>query len=339
VNGSPQNSIVRLNADGSIDASFKAGTGANGPVSKVVIQGDDKLVVAGDFTEFNGKTARSLIRLNADGSIDSGFDVSAGPNGIVTDADIQADGKIVIAGSFNSVQNTLSDGLARLNADGKLDANLKAGAATGGSAGIAKIKVRADGKIIIAGDFSAISGIPRVKIAQLNADGSLDASFDAKLGTDSKVLSLETDTGGKLLVGGKLTLPGSTNPSGLVRLNADGSVDSNVNVDITNSGAVAAIQLLADGKVIIGGDTNLGRLLSILAAEAPHILNILIKNRDSVELSISTQAGRNYVLETNADITANNWAQILTLLGDGSVKTFTHASASGNVRFYRIRTQ
>src|SRR6185436_16067960 len=55
VNGTTRNSIARLNTDGSLDNSFLAsGTGANGPVSALVLQSDGKILIGDDFTSFNG---------------------------------------------------------------------------------------------------------------------------------------------------------------------------------------------------------------------------------------------------------------------------------------------
>ncbi|WP_033316645.1 delta-60 repeat domain-containing protein, partial [Pontibacter roseus] len=59
-NGSSRNRIARLNADGTLDASFNPGTGFNGEVRSLSLQPDGKVLVGGSFTSFNG-TPRSFI--------------------------------------------------------------------------------------------------------------------------------------------------------------------------------------------------------------------------------------------------------------------------------------
>ena len=104
--------IGRLNADGSVDPDFNPG--ANGRVRRMAIQPDGKIVVVGDFTMLGGggtgTTTRNRIgRLNADGSLDLGFDPGAGgdaPNSFaqVYAVALQADGKILVGGFFSEAR-------------------------------------------------------------------------------------------------------------------------------------------------------------------------------------------------------------------------------------------
>lgn len=59
----PQNYLIRLNTDGTKDVNFDIGTGLNGFVHKVLIQPDGKIVVVGEFTEYQGKKALHIVRL------------------------------------------------------------------------------------------------------------------------------------------------------------------------------------------------------------------------------------------------------------------------------------
>ena len=53
-NGVNHSRVVRLNPDGSIDTSFNVGSGTDNPVFAIAIQNDNKIIIAGDFTEVNG---------------------------------------------------------------------------------------------------------------------------------------------------------------------------------------------------------------------------------------------------------------------------------------------
>ncbi|MBI2605358.1 MAG: delta-60 repeat domain-containing protein [Deltaproteobacteria bacterium] len=71
--------IVRLNPDGTLDNDFRMnlGQGFNDKVSSIAVQGDGKILVAGNFTEFNGVAAVRIARLNEDGTLDSSYGAPA----------------------------------------------------------------------------------------------------------------------------------------------------------------------------------------------------------------------------------------------------------------------
>ncbi|HVY71094.1 MAG TPA: hypothetical protein VHH73_14275, partial [Verrucomicrobiae bacterium] len=71
----------------------------------------------------------------------------------------------------------------------------------------------------------------------------------------------------------------------------------------------------------------------------PRILTLVLSGQNQASLSVSTEAGKTYILETSTTLAANSWTQVSTVAGDGSVKTMTDASATGDIRFYRIRAQ
>src|SRR5690606_18126932 len=73
VGGIMVNGIARFNTDGTHDTTFNTGTGANAVIRTVAIQSDGKVLVGGEFTSFNGQPAFRLVRLNTNGSIDTGF--------------------------------------------------------------------------------------------------------------------------------------------------------------------------------------------------------------------------------------------------------------------------
>jgi uncharacterized delta-60 repeat protein len=73
VSGVSYNNLCRINPNGSLDTSFNIGTGFNARVLTVVIQPDDKILVSGNFNTYSGFTSQGIIRLNADGTIDSTF--------------------------------------------------------------------------------------------------------------------------------------------------------------------------------------------------------------------------------------------------------------------------
>ncbi len=119
----------------------------------------------------------------------------------------------------------------------------------GANGAIFGMAVQADGKILVGGDFTALGGQNRSRIARLNPDGSLDFSFNP--GTDGSVDSLALQPDGKILVGGSFTSLAGQNRAGLGRLNADGTLDLSFNPGA--NGSVYSLVIQADGKILVGG--------------------------------------------------------------------------------------
>lgn len=256
--------IARLNADGSLDLGFDPGSGAvGGSVLSVAVQPDSKVVLGGYFETVNGVAREGLARLNGDGSLDLSFDPGSGADDQVSSVAVQSDGKILVAGFFTSVNGVTHNAVARLNADGSLDAGFSP-AVTGSEFGAygSSVTLQANGKIVLAGNFIAINGVTRGGIARLNADGSLDTSFDPGSGADDSVRPVRIQPDGKLVIGGYFKTFNGVARTRLARLNADGSLDPSFDPgsgatgsdpERGASGDVYALALQTDGKVLVGG--------------------------------------------------------------------------------------
>jgi uncharacterized delta-60 repeat protein len=116
VNKKARRNIARLNADGTLDDAFGRDlSGADDWVSSVVVQSDGKIVIGGDFTSVNGLQRGRVARLNADGTIDETFGKNmSGADRLVRSIALQNDGKILISGSFISINGILQAKVARL---------------------------------------------------------------------------------------------------------------------------------------------------------------------------------------------------------------------------------
>jgi uncharacterized delta-60 repeat protein len=122
INGYSRNYVARLNANGSVDTTFNPGVGANGSLNAVAVQADGKVIVAGQFSQFNGINCPGLVRLNTNGTFDVTFNPGTGAaysystHGVNCAAS-QPDGKTLIGGSFSNFNGTNIHGIARLNSD------------------------------------------------------------------------------------------------------------------------------------------------------------------------------------------------------------------------------
>ena len=249
--------LARLHADGSVDASFTAVI--NFGVGSIAVQADGKILIGGDFTMVNGVTRIGLARLNTDGTIESTatFNPGTGPNQLLRTLAVQADGRILIAGLFSSVNGTPRNGIARLHADGTLESTATFNPGTGADAAIFSIVVQPDGMILLGGAFQNVNGASRKYIARLHADGSLEstATFNIGTGANDWVNAVVVQGDGKILLGGYFTAVNGASRRSIARLHANGSVESTAtfNPGTGANNRVDSVAVQTDGKILIGG--------------------------------------------------------------------------------------
>jgi uncharacterized delta-60 repeat protein len=240
---------------GRLDTAFQGGmTGANRRVAAVALLPDGKVLIGGEFTRVHDTPQPYLARLNPDGTLDSTFMVVV--NGPVLELLVQPDGAILVAGAFNRVNGIVRNNMARLTSDGALDEGFLDGL-TGPNSSVSAMVVQADGRILIGGNFSAVNGVPRGRLARLDADGSLDEGFLNNLsGANLRVSALAIQPDGKILVGGEFrTFNGAARVS-LARLSTDGALDASFGGLTDLYGSVSAIVITPGGRIIIGGQLS-----------------------------------------------------------------------------------
>lgn len=254
-NGQQGKNIVRINPDGTYDPTFNTGLGttgnALGNIRSVSLQSDGKIIIGGEFTVFNGIAKNRIARLNADGSLDLSFNIGTASNDIIFSTAVQGDGKIIIGGIFTSFAGTSVNRLARLNTDGTIDASFVTGSSANNA--VRAIKLQADGKIVIGGDFITFNGVARNRIARINVDGSIDSTFDPGLGFNASVYSMILQNDGKIVIGGDFTLFNGLASSRIARLNTDASQDATFLIGAGANGYINATTIQNDGKILIGG--------------------------------------------------------------------------------------
>ena len=253
--GVARSNVARLAASGSLDTGFDPGTGLNGLGYAIAAQDDGKVLIGGAFTDVNGTTRNRIARTASDGTLDGAFNPNAGSS--VWSIVPQASGKMLVGGTFGAVGGTTRYRIAQLNSDGTL-----AAFAPYLSYDVRAVATQSDGKTLVAGGFlnagAASPGSTRAFVARFNADGTLDSGFNAQLdgpgpegATFAYAVLVQPD--GKVLVGGSFdTAGGGQARKGLVRLNANGSLDTGFADPGLNS-RVDALALQADGKVIATG--------------------------------------------------------------------------------------
>jgi uncharacterized delta-60 repeat protein len=269
VNGVARKNLARLNADSSLDTSFDPGSGPFLIVHSVAVQGDGKVLIGGLFTTVNGISRSRVARLNADGSVDAGFDPGVTIDNRVNVLAPAAGGKVYIGGSFTAIGTASRNCFARLNSDGSLDTGFDPGTGveSSGFPFVLAIAVQPDGKVLIGGSFETVDRTARNSIARLDNDGSLDATFDPGAGPSGQVRCILRQGDGKLLVGGQFFQWGTEARGRIARLEADGALDLTFNPSANND--VNALTLLANGQILLAGDftavngNNAGRVARV----------------------------------------------------------------------------
>ena len=268
---------LTLAAPGDLDLSFGSGGIVTTPIADppytegaraMRVQTDGKIVVCGviDYHKTSGDVSYYIARYNSNGTLDDSF----GTNGKIIapyndgnysiDIALQPDGKIIAAGQ-------LSNGFAvhRYHSNGTLDASF----GTGGVVIMpivyaASVAVQADGKIIVVGHSGHFT------VVRYNPDGSLDTSFNGTgivstsvggFASYPKKVILQPDS--KIVAVGEAVTGNGTRAFGLVRYNADGSLDSGFGaggkvIHAVSPGInfVGDAALQPDGKIVVSGGQN-----------------------------------------------------------------------------------
>jgi uncharacterized delta-60 repeat protein len=256
-NGFSQGRIARVNFDGTLDTSFNTnGIGFNGFVEDTALTADGKIIAAGNFTTYNGVSRPRVARLNADGSLDTGFTYTyVEPGTSLADVDVLSNGSVLVLYRAFSANTPTRRGVVKTFADGAVDAGFNVRFGTFGT--VRKIFYQADGKILVGGEFDAVGVNLRQGVMRLNPDGTRDPNYIVTFtpigGSYFPVIfDIAQQPDGKFIVAGEGFSQANGHPTAIIaRLNPDGSVDTSFTSALLGTARSVAIE--PDGKILIGG--------------------------------------------------------------------------------------
>lgn len=256
--------IARLNANGTLDSvrttdivnpkpeqtwknadtisAFNAGV--DGTVRKTFVFGE-QIYIVGNFQNFRRMYVpnssydekvydvtkmRQLVRVNADGAMDSTFHYNKatrqsgiGANGAIMDAMMQADGKLILVGGFSTFNGVPANRIVRLNLNGSVDNTFLMG--TGADNDIYSIRYNATtNKIVVSGAFTSFNGKASSGVALLNADGSNLSTFAGQVITGGTATFAAQLNNGRVIVAGSFTKYGDYLRQGFMILEANGQL-------------------------------------------------------------------------------------------------------------------
>jgi uncharacterized delta-60 repeat protein len=302
-------------------------------INALKVQGDGKIVAAGQSLLGSGVNQFALVRYNTDGSLDTTFGTGGivttqiGTGGCIADAlVIQTDNKMLAAG-YAAIGSVNQFALVRYNTDGSLDTTFGTGGIVTTTIsdygdGISDLGLQSDGKLVAAGYQVIVGGAWQGVLARYNPDGSLDTTF----GTGGIVVTNLSDFSlEKRLViqgDGKLVAAGTIGDYtdylwkfGLGRYNTDGSLDTTFSSSAIAMGKYDseawALALQPDGKVLAAGYAN-----TVCSCD----FNTAIQYRSAPSNFVMARYTASGALDTGF----GNGGTVVTINGAGIGLTFGH---------------
>lgn len=315
--------FAKFTAAGALDSSFGSGghvvTSIPGVAEAVTAGPNGTIEAAGvGITAASPVTSMTILRLNADGSLDTGFGsngfMSVTPSGFSARAfgiGVQPSGRIIVAGDADTGTDSFEDvALLGFTPGGAVDTSFGTNGAvvtqTAGQLGVySATAVQSDGKILAAGYTTGPNGHRDFILARYNHDGSLDMSFDGNgialtdvaAGSQNEADALAIQPDGKILVAGVSSADNLT----IVRYNSDGSLDTSfgtggIAID-AGAGGATDIALESNGEILVS--SNLG--FSVLAFTAAGKLDTTFGTAGATSIDFFSNGGSANALAVESD--------------------------------------
>lgn len=252
-NGTRVGRLVRLNTDGTLDATFT--TDFDHPVSALAVDGAGRIYAGGSFARVNGQPANGLVRLTAGGAVDAAFVTGQGlaysyPNGPrlyqydVTRLLLDPQGRLLVAGEFLQYQGVTSGKLVRVLPSGARDLSF-GGSGAGLEGSVYDIALLPTGSLLVAGQLTSYYGATVSRVIRLNAAGGLDGTFAVPTTISRRSWAVAPQPNGTVLVSAGRFVS---------RLTATGALDATFTpVSLDANGLARVLLPDASGAVMFGG--------------------------------------------------------------------------------------
>lgn len=338
--------ITRYTSDGTLDTTFGVGGivdySAITPViisfiDAITVSQNGKINVAFDYSTTGiqcGQTHFGVLRLNADGTLDSSFgingysdiafdfystDESEFPQSIYEDTD----GKLIITGIIENTANTIGQvGTARINSDGTIDPSFGTNGKVVtqlGILGIGRSILKTPNNKYLINSYDLNASPSNTSLVQYNLDGSIDTTFGVNgiLSDQQYSFNVILQSDGKILRG--VT---ANSQFAIYRNNTDGSLDTTfgtnglLSTPVYYSSNINKLLNLQNGKILAGGNAFNGT--NQVFAQARYTLdNLAIDNNNNNSFKIYPNPANNQLtIDFGNEIKPINYqVKIINLLG------------------------
>ena len=260
LNGNTRNGLVRLNSNGTEDTAFytNLGSGFDNSIRSIAVQSDGKILAGGSFITLNAITRNRLVRLNSDGTEDTGTAGFALPFAMGASQYLKIGLHLTSAGTVVLSRGIVGASLAAATTAPSIPSTF----------GIGYVVLRTDGSSNVSNvlsddvyqnlgdqvDIKVVSN--RYKEILQDTNGFYD---NLGSGFNSTVYSSAIQTDGKILVGGAFTSLNAITRNRFLRLNSAGTVDTSfyTNLGTGFDGTVYSSAIQTDGKILVGGGFTL----------------------------------------------------------------------------------
>ncbi len=339
--------VARYNANGSLDTSFdtdgKVATvvGDNAAsIEAIAIQEDGKILAVGSAFVTDNAYDFALARYNPDGSLDASFDtdgiVLTNINGsdVAVDVAIQSDDKIVVVGVTGSNFDFV---VARYNPNGSLDTSFDGDGLVfttfpPNPASVRAVALQADGKIVVAGAVNSTFTVARYLTGgTLDPDFGEDGFVIAPVGAVSIPVAVEVRGDGRIVVGGYASMPDTEYDYAVVRLLADGTLDSSF-----GDGGIATTAITTDSDILEAMTINSSGQIVLAGTKGDDVFFNTVLVRLDPDGSPDAFFGTAGVV-TLALTAADDFARSLAIQDDGAIVAVGQYDTGASVDFLAMR--
>lgn len=311
-NGTSAGSLVKLHPNGVINTAFNIGSGLNNDTTFAIEDSNGKVIVGGAFTSINGTSRNRIVRLNADGSIDSSFNIGSGFNNNTLGIVENTDGSYYVSGFFTTYNGSTQRDIALIGATGARVASFDTGSGFTLAPNYRSILGGPGSTLYAFGEFSAYKGVTAGCIIRLTNTGDIDTSFNAGSGFNGTLYKMkDTDSSNVFCWGEYTSYDGISSTNGII-------IDHSGNV-IETFNSHNAYSLYSVGDDVYGIDQDTDEHIKLTKQNTLNLSRTLIQNN----------AGGKYfgfVLLSDGDWAISkidtgddtDWVDILTPSGTGN---------------------
>lgn len=236
---------------------------------------NDNIYLYGRFSHYSGSSSNNLVRILPNGQRDSLFNVGVGVNsvpfGFSSIVPASGSDSVYLTGYFTQYSGSTSNRVVRINSNGTRDTSFNVG--TGFNAGTNGAAVDSSGSLIVTGLFSSYSGSSSPRIVRINPNGTKDNTFNVGTGFNNTTIDVITNPDNSMVVTGYFTQYSGSSVNGIIKVKADGTVDTTFNsgtgFNIFSAGNPNGVSNTTDGNMIAFGyftqysGSNVNRIVKI----------------------------------------------------------------------------
>lgn len=253
-NGAAVPQLVKVNPDGTLSNTFEIVQDLDGIIHDFIQANDTLLLLGGAFQNLDTLHARGLLGLNLSGARDTNFTLQTNAGGQVWHLQTTVDQALFIAGNYNQLGGVSRRGFAKAGISNEVLLDYNPGFGISSTGNVTALARQADGKILIAGNFTSYHHQAVPRLFRLNVDGTIDTSFNIGTNPNNNILKILVQSDGKIIAVGEFTNFNGLSTNRIIRLNPDGSRDDSFIIGNGANNAVRTAALTADGSIIIAGN-------------------------------------------------------------------------------------